>query len=489
MVLICLLTLAATVTSTIASINEAEFAPEDIITKDVAIIGGGASGTYAAVRLREDLNTNIVVIEEKDRLGGHVNTYVDPISNISIDYGVEAYLRYGDTAAFFTRFHVPITPYTQSPQTSVYVSTTSGSNLTSYTAPSLEAQIGAIATWLNLTEKYANITLPGLWNFPAGSNIPSELLLPFGEFAQRHGIEAAAPIFTVVSNVGIGGIEKVLTLYVLFAFGIPVTQEFLNSSLFVPANLSNSVLYDRAYNLLRDDVILQSRVTIGERSANGVKLVIQSKNSTSKKLIKAKRMLFTPPPSVRNLEPFGLTGNETAALSTFTGTWSFAAVARIPAIPAGYSVYFYAPDATLDNYLGIRDWPWTLSITTAPKIPPEEHLFEILFAANYSLSHADAKRIITTAVQNLTISGTFASNSTNATIDFVAFQDHNSILWRQPASELRAGIVQDVYALQGQHSTWYTGGLWSEDYTGNVWAFTDSVLPRLIASLHSNGTR
>jgi len=286
--------------------------------------------------------------------------------------------------------------------------------------------------------------------------------------------------------VGVGGIEPVLTLYVLFAMGIPVTSEFLKDDLFVPANLSNSVLYDRAYDLLKDDVLLQSRVKHGERSADGVKLVVQSKNGT-RKLIKAKRMLFTPPPSVKNLAPFGLKANETAALSTFTGTWSFAAVVRVPAIPSGYSVNYYAPDASPSNYLGIRDWPWTLSLTTAPNVPADEHIFELLFATNYSISHAEAKQTITAAVQNLTISGTFPSNSTtgNCTIEFLVFMDHNSILWRQSAAELRAGIVQDIYSLQGRESTWYTGGLWSEDYTGNVWAFTDTVLPKLLASFKS----
>lgn len=35
---------------------------------DIAIIGGGASGAYAAVRLREDFGKNIVVVEKQDRL-------------------------------------------------------------------------------------------------------------------------------------------------------------------------------------------------------------------------------------------------------------------------------------------------------------------------------------------------------------------------------------------------------------------------------------
>lgn len=54
--------------ATAYAIDESSFAPADIIERDVAIIGGGASGTYAAVRLREDHNVSIVVVEKEDHL-------------------------------------------------------------------------------------------------------------------------------------------------------------------------------------------------------------------------------------------------------------------------------------------------------------------------------------------------------------------------------------------------------------------------------------
>ena len=41
----------------------------------VVVIGGGATGTYAAVRLREDYNKTVMVIEKNSILGGHVDTY------------------------------------------------------------------------------------------------------------------------------------------------------------------------------------------------------------------------------------------------------------------------------------------------------------------------------------------------------------------------------------------------------------------------------
>jgi heterodisulfide reductase subunit A-like polyferredoxin len=44
--------------------------PLPIVSKDVAILGGGASGTYAAVRLREDYGKNVLLIEKEAVLVG-----------------------------------------------------------------------------------------------------------------------------------------------------------------------------------------------------------------------------------------------------------------------------------------------------------------------------------------------------------------------------------------------------------------------------------
>jgi uncharacterized NAD(P)/FAD-binding protein YdhS len=39
-----------------------------IIYRDVAVIGGGASGAYAAVRLRDDFGKSIALIEKQENL-------------------------------------------------------------------------------------------------------------------------------------------------------------------------------------------------------------------------------------------------------------------------------------------------------------------------------------------------------------------------------------------------------------------------------------
>ena len=73
--LACSLTFLALVMSSYAhTIDESKFKPEDIVTRDVAIVGGGASGTYAAVRLKDQGKT-VALIERDDHLVGDSDSH------------------------------------------------------------------------------------------------------------------------------------------------------------------------------------------------------------------------------------------------------------------------------------------------------------------------------------------------------------------------------------------------------------------------------
>lgn len=78
----------------------------DVIARDVAIIGGGASGTYAAVRLKQ-LGQSVVLIEQEDWLGGHTNTYDD--NGTPIDYGVWVYSNTTEARDFFAYLNISTT--------------------------------------------------------------------------------------------------------------------------------------------------------------------------------------------------------------------------------------------------------------------------------------------------------------------------------------------------------------------------------------------
>lgn len=90
-----LFSLCAIFSSTLAISKRDEFDPsnyasEDVITRDVAVIGGGATGVYSAINLRAK-NKSVVVVEKEAVLGGHVNSYTDPTTGISVDYGTQVF--------------------------------------------------------------------------------------------------------------------------------------------------------------------------------------------------------------------------------------------------------------------------------------------------------------------------------------------------------------------------------------------------------------
>ena len=62
------MTLAKLFLFAVAAAADAVLGANAAMDTDIAIIGGGGSGTYAAVRLREDFGKKIVVVEKQNRL-------------------------------------------------------------------------------------------------------------------------------------------------------------------------------------------------------------------------------------------------------------------------------------------------------------------------------------------------------------------------------------------------------------------------------------
>ena len=198
-----------------ATINEDDFSAENTFYKDVAILGTGASGTFAAVRLKEDYNLSIVAIEADDHIGGHVNTYIDPTTKQSIDYGVLSYWDYGPAKDFFARLGVETAPPPVDSSTTVYLDHNTARNLSEYQVPAFPDILKSIGIYGNESEKYDDILLPGYWNFPSGDAIPEDLLLPYGQFSEKYGIDNMYPLMQLIAGVGVGGVRDIPTLYVM----------------------------------------------------------------------------------------------------------------------------------------------------------------------------------------------------------------------------------------------------------------------------------
>ena len=409
--------------------------------------------------------------------GGHVATYKDPATGIPYDYGVYSYLDYGPSKDFFARFNVRTSPPTQISVNSTYVDFTSGKIVSDYVPPTAGARTAALTKYLELCELYEKILLPGFWDFPSSNQIPEDLLLDFGEFAKKHGIEAAVPQIVSVSGLGVGTPITSTTLYVMQAFGAPMARAILQGQSFVPASRNNSELYSHITQLLGRDVLYSSQVVEAERSVDGISVVI---SSTDRKLtfIQAKRLLISFEPTLENLKPFGLDVSESSVFSKWEYSNTYASIVSHPSLPQNGSLVNTPIAAAPSNYLTMPQLPYLDKFNYIG--PPG---FRALMGVNRTFNSFEAKSVVEHALETLIEAQTVPRPLENVSLKWVSFSDHGPMHLRVGKEELRKGFIQNLYELQGRNGTWYTGAAWSAQFTGVVWAFTETVLGKLLEGL------
>ncbi|KAF1842662.1 FAD/NAD(P)-binding domain-containing protein [Cucurbitaria berberidis CBS 394.84] len=452
-----------------------------VLTTDVAIVGGGASGTYAAIRLREDFNTSIVLIEPRPYLGGSVSTYLVPETNTTLEFGVQSYLRYGPALDFFARFGIALRPFASKRLTTVNIDVETGEQLKDYLSPNINATNEAFQRWLAIVSKYKTFLEPGYWNFPLSPDIPSDFLVPFEDFAKRHELEAAVPRILAISGVGYGGVRNPITLHLLQAFGASLTLDMLENQMFVPTG-SNSLIYQRAHDFLGPDVLLSSTVKDVKRTSTAMTILVKQRDTEY--IIKARRILYSAPPSLRNLSPFQPDEKEAAVFSTWAEDSEFVGIAKISCIPENYSINFIPSVAVPTNYLALKvrkDWPYSIRLDSTG--PPGLGLFRIIVGANYTLSLDDVKNLVLEGTKRLEDAGTVTEE---CGVEFKSSSDHSRPQWKQTAEQLQSGLVQKLYGLQGYRGIWYVGYVWGAPYSSTIWAFTDTVLLKLLDDIKTD---
>ncbi|KAK3373058.1 hypothetical protein B0T24DRAFT_575243 [Lasiosphaeria ovina] len=444
--------------------------PFHIGLRDVVILGGGASGTYAAVRLREDYGKSVLLVEQEAVLGGHTNTFIIPETGDAINYGVQSYIDYMGAKAFFERFNVPLQGDVLFASNTLLVDPSTGAIDTNPPAqPPLNESLAALQKYHDIIKPFDAIQLPGYWDFPSGDDIPADLLLPFNEFIAKYDLQAIAPILTEVSGQSITLPDP--TLFVIKNFGTPVVEGFLEQTLFDPVPFDNSLLYAAAGDLLGADVLLSSTVLQATRTGAGVELVVQNLQTGEQSLVVAKRLLVAAPPSTANLGALGLDAQETAVFDTWSFLTVYTATLKTNLVPDNTSIAFS----------GLINSTSSFSVTWN-NVPG---FFWVIFFSVSPLSSEAAADIIVDEMAALHAAGTFAPVDGSSVVvnEVVAISNHSQVVWGQSFEQIQAGFVQDLYALQGHRSTWYTGGLWCPDFSSNVWAFTDTVLPRLLRGI------
>ena len=163
--------------------KKGNFAKLHSIKKDVLIVGGGASGTYAAHKLL-DTNKSVIVVEKEAVTGGNTNTYYDPATGAPVDYGVLVWHNNDLVKKFFSRFNIAIfntLTATAAPSLTDYVDFRTGKLVSDYVPQDPTA---ALQGYYALLQQYPYLEK----GFELPDPVPEELLLPFGQFIKKHNL-------------------------------------------------------------------------------------------------------------------------------------------------------------------------------------------------------------------------------------------------------------------------------------------------------------
>ncbi|KAE9374315.1 FAD/NAD(P)-binding domain-containing protein [Stipitochalara longipes BDJ] len=476
------LLLFSTFTTILASLELSCSDPCEVIQKDIAIVGGGASGSHAAVRLREDYNKSVILIEQRPLLGGHVNTYYDQEAGVYRDYGVQVYFPYEDALDFITRFNLTLVPglAPRGNTTTRYVDFSTGRQLSNFTSSDTSLQQAAIVNFYNalVNNGYDKLIEPGFWDLPPGPQIPDDLLLPIGHFAAKYNATAALARIWQATGGGAGSrgdFINVLTLTVLQSFSPAWIKVYLGQPMYHIQN-GNQGLYDKIAALLGKDVLLTSTVTASSRNETGVQLLVSTPTGT--KLILAKKLLFAIPPTRENLIPFDLNANETQIFSKPQYGRYHTALISHPSLPRGVELNNMPTAAVSDANHPFLETPFVLSFSSYGN---DSSLFSIGTSGNpYDRYTPGAGAALAQSnLQKMADAGTLPDLQ-GKSLNIVQWSDHQAGGFGVSAAEMRAGWMEQMYGLQGKRSTWFTGNAITIDFSTQIWKFNDDLIERIL---------
>lgn len=460
---------AALATSGLQKARRAFASECKVIERDVCVIGGGSSGTFSAVRLR-DSGKSVVVLERKLRLGGHTETYRDPATGIPVDYGVVVFHDLPVVTDYFARFSVPLFPISPAdlggPEVKFDFRT--GTPLTGYTPPS-QAEVGqALGTYFGYLQqlKYTYYDLDSGFDLP--QPVPPDLLLPFGDFVTKYSLQAMVNMAFAFGQ-GVGDLLRLPTVYVLKNFSAQVLSSIF-AGRFLVCPVGNSTIYEAATGFLGEDVLFGADIEDVHRRQNGVSLRVETPRGRYE--IRCQKLLVTCPPTLDNLRVLDLDAVEQSTFGRFGSSSYYTGLVKLTGVPAGLSVTNLgaATPYNLPPLPGI----YALNPSRVPGV------WNVKYGSTTRLSDNDVKRRIVADVERLHDPATFTSPP--RVTDFVTFAGHNPFELRVSADRIGAGFYSTLGSLQGRNRTYYNGAAFHTHDSSLLWQFSNNhVLPLLLA--------
>lgn len=435
------------------------------LRRDVCILGGGAAGIYAALRLR-DSGLSVAVVERSSRIGGHAETFTDPGSGAPIDIGVQIFPDNALVRNYFGRFSVPlIMAPTGGGGSSQSVDFRTGAPVQAYSPAPAEFGAALFAYFQLVSGPFAFLAQNG-YQVPSSGPLLDQLLLPFGEFATRNGLGALLPLFFLYEQ-GFGSLLSAPSVYVLKNMGPEVVGGILNGS-FLAAPSGVSALYEAAAGALGSDVILDADVKRLSRPTRGG-VTVQVDTPRGPRTIHSQKLLITAPPLLSNLGCFDLDPQETRLFTQFQPNYYWTSLLETTGLPPDLSLV----NAAAQTPFNLAPLPGIYSVSPSP-VPG---LTNVKFGSGRFLADAQVRAAIRSSIERVSVPGIAPIRVRR----FATFKSHSPYALMASPNDIRRGFYQSLQSLQGLRRTYYAGAAFQTHSSAAIWAYIEGLLPTLAA--------
>lgn len=359
-----------------------------------------------------------------------------------------------------------------------YFDFNTGEALTNYSAPTQEDLTAAWLRYINATKPYEDLHIPGYFNFPNSSDIPEELLMPFGEFVEKYDLAATLPSIFYISP-GLGTVVDQLTLTVLQAFPASNAEGNVGQRAgYAPASGRNQDVYDAAADILGDKVYYNTEAVSTVRSDDSVTMTVKNSVTGEQTVISASKLLLAITPHPSHFTTFDMDAKETDVLGKLSYSRLWATAVQSDSLASDIFAFNLPSSANDSSYL---HYPALNFTSTYIPFGNESRLVATVTAGDDKLDAAETLKLFNQDVA--AFSGTGVVPASEKDVEVMHHSDHGLIHGRATAEDIKNGFFQDLNALQGYRSTWYTGNTFAAPVQTIIWAFNDQeIIPRILAA-------
>ncbi|CAK7202658.1 hypothetical protein SEUCBS139899_005384, partial [Sporothrix eucalyptigena] len=278
-------------------------------------------------------------------------------------------------------------------------------------------------------------------------------------------------------GAGLADMIDIPTLYLMQTFGPQTAAVFLGTDVqYVPESGRNQDIYDAVASILGDSVMLNSKVTKSVRLADnqGVALLVENQETGDYTIVTAERLVMAIEPTASNLAPFSTDSTESAVFNK--GTWSVVNTGLVqhPSLPTDGLIYNLPASAANGNDFAYPEPPFVDYFEAVG-----DGYFQVIAVGWEDFTVDEAQALAQDAIEKLASAGTInATNGVPLTIS--AWSNHGPMDMRSTKEDLQAGFIQDLYALQGYRSTYWTGAAFSNQLSTYLWAYNLEYLVPLV---------